>query len=74
LSDSESEKMYRYIEEIESYGDEAPVLADRLQALLVHLCITTAPKYQIKGVLRLGRDEYQAIAEIFYGSRVINKH
>jgi hypothetical protein len=30
LSNTEDEKMYRDADEVESFGDEAPVLADRL--------------------------------------------
>jgi hypothetical protein len=36
-SDTESEKMYRDADEVESFGAEAPVLAGRLRALLEHL-------------------------------------
>jgi hypothetical protein len=54
LSESESEKLYHDAEERESYGVEALVPVGRLQALLVHLAITTTPKYQIKGVIALG--------------------
>jgi hypothetical protein len=74
LSDSESEKLYCDTEEMESYGVETPILIGRLQALLVHLGITTAAKYRIKGVPLLGRVEYRAIAEIFSRSRVISRH
>jgi hypothetical protein len=74
LSDTENEKWYRNTDERESYGVEAPVPVGRLQALLVHLGITTTPKYQIKGVTCLGRVEYHAIAEIFSRSRVISRH
>jgi hypothetical protein len=42
--------MYHDANEMESYGVEAPVPIGRLQALLVHMGLTTAPKYQIKGV------------------------
>jgi hypothetical protein len=38
------------------------------------LVITTAPKYRIKEVPRLGRVEFKAIAEIFLGSRVLSRH
>jgi hypothetical protein len=69
-SDAEDEKMYRDADEVESFGIKAPVLAGRLRALLEHLGITTAPRYRIKEVLRLGRVEFKAIAEIFFGSRV----
>jgi hypothetical protein len=58
-------------DEVESFGAEAPVLAGRLRALLEHLGITTAPRYRIKEVLCSGRVEFRAIAEIFFGSRVL---
>jgi hypothetical protein len=73
-SDTESEKMYRDADEVESFGAEAPVLAGRLRALLEHLGITTAPQYRIKEVPRSGRVEFKAIAEIFFRSRVLYRH
>jgi hypothetical protein len=74
LSNTEDEKMYRDADEVESFGDEAPVLADRLWALLEHLGITTAPRYRIKEVPRLGWEEFRAITEIFIRSRVLCWH
>jgi hypothetical protein len=74
LSDTESEKMYRDADEVESFGAEAPVLAGRLRALLEHLGITTAPRYRIKEVPRSGRVEFKDIAEIFFRSRVLCRH
>jgi hypothetical protein len=71
---SESKKLYRGIDERESYGVKVSVLVSRLRALLVYLGITTTPKYRIKGVPRPGRVEYRAIAEIFSGCRVISRH
>jgi hypothetical protein len=71
LSDTEPEKMYRDADEVESYRAESPILTDRLQALLEHLGITTAPRYRIKEVPRSGRVEFKAIAEIFFGSRIL---
>jgi hypothetical protein len=66
--------MYRDDDEVESFGDEALVLAGRLRALLEHLGITTAPRYGIKEVPRSGRVEFKAIAEIFFRSRVLYRH
>jgi hypothetical protein len=66
--------MYRDADEVESFGAEAPVLAGRLQALLEHLGITTAPRYRIKEVPRSGRVEFKAIAEIFFESRFLCRH
>jgi hypothetical protein len=59
------EKLYRDTEEIESYGTKALVPTGRLQALLGHLGITSAPKYRIKGIPSLRRVEFKAIVEIF---------
>jgi hypothetical protein len=73
-SDTESEKMYRDADEVESFRAEAPVLAGRLRALLEHLGITIAPRYRIKEVPHSGRVEVKAIAEIFFGSRVLCRH
>jgi hypothetical protein len=74
LSDTEDEKMYRDADEVESFGAESPILTGRLWALLEHLGITTAPRYRIKEVPRSGRVEFKAIAEIFFGSRILYRH
>jgi hypothetical protein len=63
--------MYQDADEVESFGIEAPVLTGRLRALLEHLGITTAPRYRIKEVPHSGRVEFKAIAEIFFGFRVL---
>jgi hypothetical protein len=73
-SDTEPEKLYRDADEVESFGAESPILAGRLQALLEHLGITTAPWYRIKEVSRSGRVEFKAIAEIFFRSRILCRH
>jgi hypothetical protein len=73
-SDAEPEKLYRDADEVESFGAESPILAGRRRALLEHLGITTAPRYRIKEVPRLGRVEFKAIAEIFFGSRILCRH
>jgi hypothetical protein len=73
-SDAEDEKMYRDANEVESFEIEAPVLTGRLRALLEHLGITIAPRYRIKEVPRSGLVEFKAIAEIFFGSRVLCRH
>jgi hypothetical protein len=74
LSNTDDEKMYRDADEVESFRAEAPVLTGRLQALLEHLGITTAPRYRIKEVPRPGRVEFKAVAGIFFRSRVLCKH
>jgi hypothetical protein len=74
LSDTESKKMYQDADEVESFGAESPILVGGLRALLEHLGITTTPRYRIKEVPRLGRVEFMAIAEIFFGSRILCRH
>jgi hypothetical protein len=73
-SDTEPENMYQDADEVESFGAESPILTGRLRALLEHLGITTAPRYRIKEVPRPGRVEFKAIAEIFFGSRILCRH
>jgi hypothetical protein len=48
LSDNEGEKLYKDADERESFGAEALVPTDRLQALLGHLGITSTARYRIK--------------------------
>jgi hypothetical protein len=73
-SDTEAKKMYRDADEVESFGAESPILADRLRALLEHLGIATTPRYRIKEVPHSGRVEFKVIAEISFGSRVLCRH
>jgi hypothetical protein len=73
-SDTKLKKMYRDADEVESFGAESLILIGRLWALLEHLGITTAPRYRIKEVLRSGWVEFTAIAEIFFGSRILCRH
>jgi hypothetical protein len=73
-SDTEPEMLYRDADEVEFFGAESPILADRLRALLEHLGITTAPWYRIKEVPHSGRVEFKAIAEIFFGTRILCRH
>jgi hypothetical protein len=73
-SDTEPEKLYQDADEVASFRAESPILASRLRALLEHLGITTAPRYRIKEVPRSGRVEFKAIAEIFFGSRILYRH
>jgi hypothetical protein len=73
-SDTEPDKMYRGADEVESFGAESPILAGRLQALLEHLGITTAPQYRVKEVPRSRRVEFKSIVEIFFGSRILCRH
>jgi hypothetical protein len=70
-SDTEDEKIYRDADEMESFRPESLILAGRLQALLEHLGITTAPRYRIKEVPHSVQVEFKAIAEIFFGSRIL---
>jgi hypothetical protein len=74
LSDTEPEKMYWDADEVEYFGAESLILTGRLRALLLHLRITTAPRYRIREVPRTGRVEFKAIVEIFFGYRILCQH
>jgi hypothetical protein len=74
LSDNEGAKLYRDADKRESLGAEASIPTDRLHALLGRLGITSAPRYQIKGVPRLGRVEFKAVVDIFSGPKVFCRH
>jgi hypothetical protein len=66
--------LYHDVEEFESFRIEALVPSGKLPCLLVHLAITTALKYRIKEIPRLGQVEFRAIREIFHRSKVVNRH
>jgi hypothetical protein len=66
--------LYQDAAEFESFRTEASISNGRLQALLGHLAITTAPKYQIKRLSHRGRLEFRDIMEIFHGSKVVSSH
>jgi hypothetical protein len=66
--------VYKDAEEMESFGAESPIPTGRLHVLQRDLGITSAPRYQIKGVPHPGRVEFKAITEIFSGSRVLCRH
>jgi hypothetical protein len=74
LRDLEGKKLYNDTDESEFYRVEALGPIGKLHALLVHLGISTALNYWIKGVLRPRQVEYRAKAEIFSRSRVISRH
>jgi hypothetical protein len=74
LRDTEVERMYRDADEVESLGAEALVPTDRLRSMMGHLGITTAPRYKIKVVPRLGWVEFKTILEIILKSRILCRH
>jgi hypothetical protein len=74
LSDSESEKMYRDVDKLKFFGNEAPIPTGSLWALLGHVGITTAPEFWIKRIQCLGREEFWAVMEIFNGPNVVSRH
>jgi hypothetical protein len=74
LSDAENDKMFCDVDEIKTFGNEAPILTGRLRDLLNYLNITTPPEFRIKRVPRPGREEYKAIMEIFNEPNVVSHH
>jgi hypothetical protein len=74
LSDAEKDEMFRDIDEIKTFGNEALILTGRLKDLLNRVNITTLPEFRIKRVLHPGREDYKAIVEIFNGPNVLSRN
>jgi hypothetical protein len=73
-SDTEVERMFRDVDEVESFWAEAPIPTDRLWAMLEQLGITSGPRYRIKEVPHLGQVEFNSITDIFLGSKILCRH
>jgi hypothetical protein len=73
-SNTEKDETFHDVDEIKTFGDEAPIPTDRLRDLLNRINITTLPEFRIKKILRPGREEYKAIVEIISGPNVLSQH
>jgi hypothetical protein len=74
LSDAEKGETFHDANEIKTAGNEAPIPTGRLRDLLNHLNITTQLEFRIKMVPHPGREEYNAIVEIFNRPNVLSRH
>jgi hypothetical protein len=73
-SNAEKDETFYDVDEIKTFGDEAPIPTGRLRDLLNHINITTPLEFRIKRIPRPGREEYKAIMEIISGPNVLSKH
>jgi hypothetical protein len=73
-SNAEKDETFYDVDEIKTFGDEAPIPTGRLRDLLNHINITTPLEFRIKRIPRPGREEYNAIMEIISGSNVLSQH
>jgi hypothetical protein len=73
-SNAEKDETFHDINEIKTFGDEAPMPTGRLRGLLNHINIITPPEIIIKRIPRPGREEYKAIVEIISGPNVLSRH
>jgi hypothetical protein len=73
-SNAEKDEIFHDVDEIKTFGDEAPIPTGRLRDLLKHINITTPPEFRIKRILRPGWEEYKAIVEIISGPNVLCRH
>jgi hypothetical protein len=73
-SNAEKDEIFHDVDEIKTFGDEAPIATGRLRDLLNNINITTPPEFRIKRILRHGREEYKAIVEIISGPNVLSQH
>jgi hypothetical protein len=49
-SDAKKDEMFHDVEEIKTFGDEAPIPTSRLRDLLNRINITTSPEFKIKRI------------------------
>jgi hypothetical protein len=73
-SNTEKDEIFHDVDEIKTFGDEAPIPTGRLRDLLNHINITTPLEFRIKRIPRPGREEYKAIVEIISGPNVLSRH
>jgi hypothetical protein len=73
-SNAEKDETFHDVDEIKTFGNEAPIPTGRLRDLLNRINITTPPEFRIKRILRTGQEEYKAIVEILSGSNVLSRH
>jgi hypothetical protein len=73
-SNVEKDETFHDIDEIKTFGDEAPIPTIRLWDLLNRINITTLSEFKIKRILRPGREEDKAIVEIISGPNVLYRH
>jgi hypothetical protein len=73
-SNTEKDETFHDTDEINTFGNEAPIPTGRLRDLLNHINITTPPEFRIKRIPRPGREEYKAIIEILSGPNVLSRH
>jgi hypothetical protein len=71
---TEKDEIFHDVDEIKTYGDEAPIPTGRLRDLLNHINVTTPPEFRIKRIPRPGREEYKAIVEIISEPNVLSRH
>jgi hypothetical protein len=53
-SNAEKDEIFHDVDEIKTFGDEAPIPTGRLRDLLKHINITTPPEFRIKRIPRPG--------------------
>jgi hypothetical protein len=72
LSNADKDETSCDVDEIKTFGNEAPILIGRLRDLLNRINITTPPEFRIKRIPRPGREECKAIMEIISGPNVLS--
>jgi hypothetical protein len=73
-SNAEKDKKFHDADEINTFGDEAPIPTGRLRDLLNRINSTTPIEFRIKRIPRPGQEEYKAIVEIISGPNVLSRH
>jgi hypothetical protein len=71
-SNIETDETFHDVDEIKTFGNEAPIPTGRLRDLLNRINITTSPEFRIRKIPRPGREEYKAIVEILSVPNVLS--
>jgi hypothetical protein len=71
-SNTVKDETFHDVDEIKTFGNEAPIPTGRLRDLLNCINITTPPEFRIKRIPCPGQEEYKAIMEILNGPNVLS--
>jgi hypothetical protein len=73
-SNAEKDETFHDGDEIQTFGNEAPIPTGRLRDMVNRINITTPSELRIKRISCPGREEYKAIVEILSRPNVLSRH
>jgi hypothetical protein len=73
-SNTGKDETFHDVDEIKTFGNEAPIATGRLRDLLNCINITNLPEFRIRRISCPGREEYKTIVEIISKPNVLSRH